>query len=211
MKTPLLVGIAGGTASGKTSLARKLQAEVGEKHSILLELDSYYEELSHLPMEERAAVNFDHPSAFDWALLESCLSDLMQDRPVEVPVYDYASHNRGPKPRRVAPRPLIILEGILVFWNSKIRDMMDIRVFVDTPDDLRLLRRLRRDIAERDRSVESVLEQYETRVRPMHIDFCEPTKVHADVIIPRGGLNQVALDLVCARLRDLLGCAEETN
>lgn len=202
---PVLVGIAGGTASGKTSLARVLRTEVGKDHSVLLELDSYYRDLKHLPFEERSRANFDHPEAFDWALLASQLQALLAHEPVEVPVYDYARHTRAPEPVRVEPRPLILLEGILVFWSPEIRELLDIKVFVDTPDDLRLLRRIRRDTVERRRSLDSVMEQYEASVRPMHLEFCEPTKAHADVIIPRGARNRVAVDMVRARLHSLVG------
>lgn len=205
MSRPVLVGIAGGTASGKTSMARLLEMEVGRDHSLLLELDSYYRDLSHLPLPERHKVNFDHPDAFDWELLERHLDDLLNRRPVEVPVYDYASHNRGAETIRATPRPVILLEGILVFWHPAIRERMDIKVFVDAPADLRLLRRIRRDTSERQRSLDSVLEQYEHRVAPMHLEFCEPTKAFADLIVPRGARNRVAVDLVRSRLLSLLG------
>ncbi len=201
---PVVVGIAGGTASGKTSMARLLQIEVGRDRSILLELDAYYRDLSHLAMEERHKVNFDHPEAFDWDLLVGQLGSLIAAEPVDVPVYDYASHNRGAERLRVDPRPVILIEGILVLWHPGVRELMDIKVFVDTPPDLRLLRRIRRDTVERQRSLESVLDQYEHWVRPMHTDFCEPSKAHADVIIPRGAKNRVAVDMVRARLLSLL-------
>lgn len=201
---PVLLGIGGGTASGKTSLARLLQMEVGRERSILLELDAYYRDLTHLPMEDRHRINFDHPDAFDWELLEKHVDDLLHLRPVDVPVYDYATHNRGTESLRVEPRPVVLIEGILVFWHPSLRERMDIKVFVDTPPDLRLLRRIRRDTVERQRSLESILEQYEHRVRPMHDEFCEPTKAWADVIIPRGARNKVAIEMVRARLQTML-------
>jgi uridine kinase len=200
----VFVGIAGGTASGKTSLARALASQVGSAHTALLELDSYYHDLEHLALEERQKANFDHPDSFDWELLARHLEDLAVGRAIDVPVYDYIDHTRTGSPRRVLPRPLVLIEGILLFWNPRILEMLDIKVFVDTPADLRLMRRIRRDTKERHRSLESILEQYRQSVRPMHAEFCEPTKVHADVIIPNGARNRVAVDMVRARLQNLL-------
>ena len=196
MQRPTIVGIAGGTASGKTSIARKVREAIGTEHSTLIELDSYYRDLSDLDFEERARVNFDHPQAFDFELLLAHLRMLRAGDGVEMPVYDYVRHNRRSESIPAAARPLIVVEGILILWHPEIRDLLDIKVFVDTPDDLRLIRRIRRDTAERGRSLESVLKQYEDTVRPSHLEWCEPTKIHADVIIPRGGENTVAVDLV---------------
>ena len=196
MQRPTIVGIAGGTASGKTSIARKVREAIGTEHSTLIELDSYYRDLSDLDFEERARVNFDHPQAFDFELLLAHLRMLRAGDGVEMPVYDYVRHNRRSESIPAAARPLIVVEGILILWHPEIRDLLDIKVFVDTPDDLRLMRRIRRDTAERGRSRESVLKQYEDTVRPSHLEWCEPTKIHADVIIPRGGENMVAVDLV---------------
>jgi uridine kinase len=201
---PVLVGISGGTASGKTSMARILQMEVGREQSLLLELDSYYRDLTDLDLEARRKVNFDHPDAFDWDLLVSDLEALLRNESVRIPVYDYASHNRREVTELTPARPVLILEGILVFWHAALRDLMDIKVFVDTPADLRLLRRIRRDTVERQRSLESVLDQYEHSVAPMHLEFCEPSKVHADLIIPRGAKNRVAMDMVRSRLLAIL-------
>lgn len=178
--------------------------EVGRERSILLELDAYYRDLSHLPVEERRSINFDHPDAFDWDLLEVQIGDLMSGKSIAAPVYDYAAHNRAETTLWIEPRPVILLEGILVFWYASLRERMDIKVYVDTPPDLRLLRRIRRDTVERKRSLESILDQYEQRVRPMHDEFCEPTKAWADVIIPRGARNKVALEMVRARLLSLI-------
>lgn len=200
---PVLVGIAGGSASGKTSIARRLQEEVGAPHSVLLELDAYYKSLGHLPLSERKKVNFDHPNAFDWDLLSDHVEALLAGRTVDVPVYDYALYDRTGA-TAVVSRPVILIEGILVFWHRALRERMDIKVFVDTAADLRLVRRLRRDTMERGRSVATVLDQYESSVRLMHEEFCEPTKVWADVIIPRGGRNHVAVDMVRTRLLSLL-------
>lgn len=194
------VGIAGGTASGKTSIARKLQRLVGAKDSVLIELDSYYRDLSHLPVEERAKRNFDHPSAFDFELLLEHLRALRDGRTIEVPEYDYVAHNRLPRTTKVTPRRWVLVEGILMLWNADVRALFNPKIFVDAPDDLRLLRRIRRDSLERGRELVDILHQYETTVRPAHLEFCEPTKVHADVIIPRGAENETAVEILRAYL-----------
>ncbi len=199
-KRPIIVGIAGGTASGKTSVARRLQEGVGTQRSVLLELDAYYRDLSGMSLEERHRVDFDHPSAFDFDLLLVQLQALLRGESVEVPVYDYVRHNRREESIPVEARPLILIEGILVLWHRAVRDILDIKVFVDTPDDLRLLRRIQRDTLERGRALDSILRQYENTVRPAHLEFCEPTKVFADVIVPRGGENTVAIDMVASLL-----------
>ncbi len=196
MHRPTIVGIAGGTASGKTSISRKVREAIGAEHSTLLELDSYYRDLSDLDFEERSRVNFDHPQSFDFDLLIAHLRMLAAGDSIDTPVYDYVRHNRRFETILSAAKPLIVVEGILVLWHPEVRELLDIKVFVDTPDDLRLLRRIRRDTSERGRSLESVLKQYEDTVRPSHLEWCEPTKVYADVIIPRGGENTVAVDLV---------------
>ncbi len=193
---PIVVGIAGGTASGKTSIARRLQESIGRERSVMIELDSYYCDLSHLSLDERHQVNFDHPSAFDFELLREHIDRLTAGEPVEMPVYDYVRHNRRTETLVVESTPLIVLEGILVLWHPGVRERLDIKVFVDTPDDLRLMRRIQRDTLERGRSLDSILKQYERSVRPCHLEFCEPTKHFADVIIPRGGENHIAVDMV---------------
>lgn len=202
---PLFVGIAGGTASGKTSLARRVQEEVRSEHSVLIELDSYYRDLAAHSFEDRKRFNFDHPDAFDWDLLREQMVTLLGGEAVSVPLYDYALHTRKEEVREIAPRSVVILEGILTLWPEWLREMMNVRIFVDIPDDLRLLRRLRRDIVERGRDVESVLDQFEHQVRPMHLMFCEPTKRYADVIIPRGGHNRVALEMLGSLLHRATG------
>jgi uridine kinase len=192
----LLVGIGGGTASGKTSIARRIQESIGTDDSALIELDAYYHDLSRLPVEARAEVNFDHPSAFDFDLLLDHLGLLLSAQAIEMPLYDYIHHNRRSETQRIEPRPLIVVEGILALWHEDVRNLLDIKVFVDAADDLRLVRRIRRDILERGRVLETVLRQYEEDVRPSHIEFCEPTKLFADVIIPRGAENTVAIEMV---------------
>lgn len=213
MERPVLIGIAGGTASGKTSVARHLQDSVGTEQSALIEQDSYYRPLGHLPLEERATKNFDHPDAIDWEFLREQIETLRGGTPIERPIYNYHTHDREERTIRQDPRPVIIIEGILVLWHPWVRDELDVKVFIDTPADLRLARRIRRDTLDRGRSLQAVLEQYEQRVRPMHEEFTEPSKAHADVIIPRGSSNEVALamvrGLVRMRLSPLDGVTEE--
>ncbi len=200
----ILVGIAGGSASGKTLVAHRIARELGSRRVVVIPLDAYYRELGHLPLEERAQVNFDHPDAFDFELLETHIRSLLRGEPVEVPVYDYAHHNRRPETMSVRDHAIVVLEGILIFWHERLRSLMDMKIFVDTPDDVRLLRRIRRDILERGRKLEGVLSQYESDVRPMHQVFIEPTKRYADIIIPEGGENSIAIDIVRAKFGELL-------
>jgi uridine kinase len=190
------VGIAGGTASGKTSIARKLQELVGERDSVLIELDSYYRDLSHLPIHERSLRNFDHPSSFDFDLLLEHLLALRDGRTIQVPHYDYAVHNRKATTETVAPRRWILVEGILALWNAEVRALFKPKIYVDAPDDLRLLRRIQRDSLDRGRELSGILRQYVDTVRPAHLEFCEPTKIHADVIIPRGAENETAIEIM---------------
>jgi uridine kinase len=204
VKTTTL-GVCGGTGSGKTTVARRLLERVGVHRVAYLPHDAYYKELGHLPVEERAKHNFDHPDAFDNDLLLEHTRELQAGRPVDIPVYDFKLHNRKPEPHRVEPQPVILVEGILIFADKRLRDLMDVKIYVDTDADLRFLRRLQRDIEERGRSVESVVHQYLTTVRPMHLEFVEPSKRYADVIIPEGGFNEVAIDMVASRLRALIG------
>lgn len=204
MKRPIFIGIAGGSASGKTSLARSLAQALPRQGHVLVEQDAYYLPLTHLTIEQRAQVNFDHPDAFDWPLMRFQILELLAGHAVDSPVYDYAIHDRAPEPRHLHPAPLILLEGILAFHDPELRELMDIKIFVDTPSDLRLLRRVQRDTLERARELGSVLHQYEDIVRPMHEQFCEPTRQHSDVIVPRGAHNRVALEMLHARLMSIL-------
>lgn len=205
---PIVIGVAGGSGSGKSTVVARILEAVGADRIAVLRHDAYYHDLSHLPMAQRRAVNFDHPHALDDELFAAHLDALVRGEAVEAPTYDYATYTRLPRTERVESRPVIVVEGILLFADPALRDRMDIKVYVDTEPDLRLIRRLRRDLTERDRSVESVLAQYEATVRPMHLEFVEPTKRWADVIIPRGGRNDVAIDMVTARVERLL--AERT-
>ena len=197
---PYVVGIAGGTGSGKTTLAQKLADAMPAGRCALIEHDAYYHDLSHLPPDQRAGVNFDHPSALDSGLLVDQLRQLRDGTPVEVPIYDFAHHTRSSEVRRVQPAPVIIVEGILVFSEPALRDQMDIKIFVDTDADIRLMRRIRRDLEERGRTFQSVRDQYYATVRPMHLEYVEPTKRWADLILPEGGENRVAVEILLGRL-----------
>jgi uridine kinase len=197
---PFIVGIAGGTGSGKTTVAHKLAGAMPAGRCAAIEHDAYYRDQGHLSPAERALVNYDHPSALDSSLLADHLSELRAGRAVEVPVYDFATHTRRPETRRVVPAPVIIVEGILVFTEAALRDQMDIKIFVDTDPDIRLMRRIRRDLEQRGRTFQSVRDQYYSTVRPMHIEHVEPTKRWADLIVPEGGDNRVALDVLLGKL-----------
>jgi uridine kinase len=200
----ILIGIAGGSGSGKTLVSRRIVEDLGSDRVIIIQQDSYYRDLSHLPLEERATRNFDHPESIDAEILIEQMDALLHKRTIEQPIYDFSIHAHKPQRRRIGPHSIIVLEGILILYDPHLREMMDIKVYVDTDSDVRLLRRLRRDVRERGRSVESVLEQYEKSVRPMHLQFVEPTKRFADIIIPEGGHNLVAIDLLQTKIRALL-------
>jgi uridine kinase len=203
----MIIGICGGTGSGKTTVANRILESVSRDEVIFLQQDSYYRNLDQMPLDYRRKVNFDHPDAIDNELLVEHLRELKAGRAVELPVYDFKTHTRRPETLRTEPRPIIIIEGILVFNEERLRDEMDIKVFVDTPDDIRFIRRLRRDVAERGRTAESVIEQYLATVRPMHMQFVEPSKRHADVIIPEGGHNLVSIALISGRIRERIADA----
>jgi uridine kinase len=200
----VLVGIAGGTGSGKTSFARKVQDLVGQDLCLNLNQDSYYKDGSALAAEAQAAINYDHPDAFDTSLLVQDLRDLKAGRPVPYLTYDHASYSRRVLPDPLTPKPVVLLEGLLILAEEPLRRLMDIKLFIDTDSDVRILRRLQRDIHERGRSFESVQRQYLESVRPMHLEFVEPSKRYADLIIPEGAQNEVALEAVVARIRAIL-------
>jgi uridine kinase len=197
---PLVVGIAGGTGSGKTTVANKLAAAMPAGRCVTIEHDAYYRDQQHLSFEERTQVNYDHPASLESLLLATHLRDLRAGSAVDVPIYDFATHTRRLETRRVEPAPLIIVEGILVFAEAALREQMDIKIFVDTDPDIRLIRRIRRDLEMRGRTFQSVRDQYYATVRPMHIEYVEPTKRWADLIVPEGGDNHVALDVLLGRL-----------
>jgi len=200
---PFIIGVAGGSSSGKTTISERLVELTGPEHVSLIELDSYYLDRSDEPPEERRALNYDHPDAFDWPLLNDHLAALANGASVPVPIYDYALDNRSGEVRIVEPARIIVVDGILVLWDRALRDRFDLKIFVDTAADVRLIRRLRRDIAERGRTAESVIDQYLATVKPAHERFIEPSKRYADVIIPEGGLNRPALEVLLARVREL--------
>ena len=204
MTKPFLLGVAGGSGSGKTTVAERLAGLIGGTELALVRLDAYYRDRNHLPFEERAAINYDHPDAFDWPLLLDHVQALLDGLEVQVPVYDFATYLRLADRVPLAPARVIVVEGILVLYEPELRERFDLRVFVDTDADVRFIRRLERDISERERTPESVIEQYLTTVRPSHEQFIEPSKRHADVIVPHGGMNAPALDVLLARVRELL-------
>jgi uridine kinase len=201
----IIVGVAGGTGSGKTTVSQAILDRVGRDRIAYLQHDSYYRDRSHVPLEERARANFDHPDALESELLAQHLASLKAGLPVQVPVYDFTTHTRETRTVAVAPRKVILVEGILIFAERALRELMDIKVFVDTDADIRFIRRLQRDITERGRTVESVIRQYTETVRPMHLEFVEPSKRYADVIVPEGGFNVTAIDMIVARVKDMIG------
>lgn len=204
MARPVVIGIAGGSGSGKTTVLRSLVDAVGRDRVCVLDHDSYYRDLSHLPFNERAEFNFDHPDALETPLMGRHLDELLEWRAIEKPVYNFKQHIREDATTRVEPRAVILVEGILVLAEEELARRMDIKLFVDAPDDIRLLRRIQRDIKERGRFIDTVLEQYQRTVRPMYLEFVEPSKRRADVIIPRGGHNHIAIEMVLSRIEALL-------
>ncbi len=200
----MVIGIAGGTGSGKTTLTQKLKERFGEDVSVLYH-DNYYKSHSELPFEERSKLNYDHPSAFDTDRIVQDLKALRRGETIQSPTYDYAVHDRSDKTVEIRPTRVIIVEGILIFENKDLRDLMDIKIFVDTDADVRILRRVLRDVKERGRTLDSVVSQYLTTVKPMHEAFVEPSKKYADVIVPAGGYNTVALDMIVGRIREHVG------
>ncbi len=204
-KKPLVVGIAGGTGSGKRTVARAILESIPERNVAIIEQDCYYKDQSHLPSEERVNVNYDHPLAFDTGLLIEHVEKLISGQAIEKPQYDFTVHNRKKQSLRVEPRDIILLEGILILDSPKLRELMDIKIFVDTDADVRIIRRIVRDMRDRGRSLESVISQYINIVKPAHNEFCEPTKRYADLIIPEGGYNKVAVDIMVTKVKSIIG------
>jgi uridine kinase len=202
---PLFLGIAGGTGSGKSTIAHKIEQGLRPGGSVIIDHDSYYRNNTHLSLAEKQALNYDHPDALDNALLIQHLDALRAGRGVDVPIYDFVTHGRKQETRRVEPAPVIIVEGILVFVDPEIQKRLDVKIFVDTDADIRVFRRIRRDMEARGRTFAQIREQYYTTVRPMHLQFVEPSKKHADLIIPEGGNNHVALDLIIGKLHHIVG------
>ena len=201
---PIVIGIAGGTGSGKTTVAKVILNRVGAGKIAFLPHDAYYKDLDDLPRSQRDLINFDHPDSLETDLMVEHLKLLRAGEAVDIPIYDFTTHSRTDQTNRLESQSVILVEGILVFAEAALRELFDIKIFVDTPPDIRFIRRLERDIIERGRTVESVIQQYQLTVRPMHLEFVEPSKRYADVIIPEGGLNTVAMDMVVARIETML-------
>lgn len=206
----MIIGICGGTGSGKTTIARRIVETVGAENVVLVEQDSYYRNLSDMPLDERHHANFDHPDSIDSDLLVNHLKRLRNGQTIDMPIYDFVSHTRRDESSLIEPKPVVIVEGILIFAEAAILDLLDVRVFVDTPDDIRLIRRLRRDVQERGRSFERTLWQYEHTIRPMHYEFVEPSKRHADIIIPENGNPNITTNFLCGLVREKLQKERET-
>ena len=206
----MIIGISGGTGSGKTTVANRILESVRASEVVFIQQDSYYRNIEDLPLDIRQVANFDHPDALDNDLLIHHVRKLKSGEPIDLPIYDFKTNTRLSETRPLDPKPIVIVEGILIFAEPRLRELMDIKVFVDTPDDIRFIRRLRRDIAERGRTVDSVIEQYTGTVRPMHMQFVEPSKRYADVIIPEGGHNLVSIDLLSGKIRERLASAVST-
>jgi uridine kinase len=197
---PLIIGIAGGSGSGKSTVARKVAESLDGASAAFIDMDAYYRDFSHLSMEERRNVNWDHPDAFDHELLAEQLSRLIEGEAIEKPVYDFVTHSRSPRTERVEPADVIVIDGILLFVDEQVRALCDVKVFVDTDADIRLIRRIRRDMNKRGRPLQEILDQYLSTVQPMHLQFVEPSKRYADVIVPRGGHNAVAIEMIIAKI-----------
>jgi len=208
---PVVIGLAGGTGSGKTTIANVILDRVGAESIAFLPHDAYYKDLIHLPKAQRELINFDHPHSLESELLVQHLRRLREWKGIEIPVYDFTTHSRTDRTKSIAPQPIVLVEGILIFAEPILRDTFDVKIFVDTPPDIRFIRRLERDIEERGRSLESVIQQYQTTVRTMHLQFVEPSQRYADVIIPEGGLNTVAMDMIVARIDSMLANKSSTK
>lgn len=202
---PLIIGVAGGSGSGKSTVARNVAAALGTESCAFIDMDAYYLNFAHLPFEERRRTNWDHPEAFDWELLLAHLARLVEGEPVDKPVYDFVTHTRAKDTVRIPPTRVVVVDGILLFTDPRVRELCDVKVFVDADADIRLIRRIRRDMAKRGRPLEEILEQYLSTVQPMHMQFVEPTKRYADVIVPRGGHNAVAIEMIIAKIQRRLG------
>lgn len=201
---PVLIGVAGGTGSGKTLFAKNIVNQLDSRQVAVVGLDAYYKNLDHLPMDARNQRNFDHPEAFDWPLLKHQVEQFLSGNPLEIPAYDYHTHTRTAESRTLTEVTVTILEGILTLWDPELRDQMAVKIFVDVPADIRFIRRLQRDIQDRGRTVDSVIQQYQTTVRPMHEQYVEPTKTSADLIVPGGGQNTTAIDTVRSKIAALI-------
>lgn len=204
---PLIIGIAGGTGSGKSTVARRVAESLGGTSVAFIDMDAYYKHYADRPIDERRKINWDHPESIDWELLETQLAQLAAGQAIEKPVYDFVQHLRSPQRVAVPPADVVVIDGILLFVEARVRELCDVKVFVDADADIRLIRRIRRDIARRGRPLEEILDQYVKTVQPMHLQFVEPSKRYADVIVPRGGHNTVAIGMIVARIRQQLAGA----
>jgi uridine kinase len=203
-RKPFVIGVAGGTGSGKTTVSRRIQEAVNINHIAYIQHDNYYRDQGQLSMDQRVRTNYDHPDSLETELLVQHLVSLRAGQAIEMPMYDFSLHTRSTQTQRIEPAPIILLEGILIFVEKELRELMDVRIFVDTDADIRFIRRLRRDMNERERSLDSVVQQYMGTVRPMHMEFVEPSKRYADIIVPRGGDNRVAMEMIVSRVDALL-------
>jgi len=210
-KSAIIIGISGASASGKSLLANTIVSELGSDQVVVISEDAYYKDHSNIPFEERAKINYDHPDSIDHELLRDHLLQLQQGKSVKIPIYNHSQHIREKQTREIGQHAIIVLEGILLFVESHLRDIMDILIFMDTPLDVCLIRRLKRDIKDRGRSLDSVLKQYEETVRPMYLQFIEPSKRYADLIVPRGGGNRIAIEMIQAKMRELLKSLRESH
>lgn len=197
---PLIIGIAGGTGSGKSTVARNVAQALSAQSVAFIDMDGYYRNFAHLPLEERRRINWDHPDAFDWELMIAQLEQLLRGDAIDKPIYDFVSHTRSDQTVRIEATEVVVIDGILLFADARVRDLCDVKVFVDADPDIRLIRRIRRDTTKRGRPLEEVLEQYLTTVQPMHLQFVETSKRYADVIVPRGGHNRVAIEMIVAKI-----------
>jgi uridine kinase len=209
-KHPVTIGVAGGTGSGKTTVSNQILERVGHKHIAYLPHDAYYKDLSAFSDDERADINFDHPDSLDTPLLAEHIKQLQNLQTIEIPIYDFTRHMRTEETLTITPQPIILVEGILIFAETELRKLFDIKIFVDTDPDIRFIRRLKRDIAERGRTADSVIEQYLSTVRPMHLKFVEPSKRYANVIVPEGGFNWVAIDMIADRIRSMMAASKDS-
>lgn len=206
---PLIIGIAGGSGSGKSTVARNVIKALGAGSMSAIDMDGYYRNFAHLSFDDRKVINWDHPDAFDWDLLIDHLGRLSQRLPIDKPIYDFVTHTRRPETVRVEPTDVVVVDGILLFVDQRVRDLCAVKIFVDADADIRLMRRIKRDMAKRGRSLEEILEQYLTTVQPMHLQFVEASKRYADIIVPRGGHNPVAVEMLVARVQGRLAAARE--
>ena len=207
----MIIGICGGTGSGKTTISRAIVSAVGESNVVVVEQDSYYRNLADMPLDERHQANFDHPDSIDSEMMVNHIKRLKLGQPIDMPIYDMVTHTRSDRVEVIEPKPVVIVEGILIFAEPRVLELLEVRVFVDTPDDIRLMRRMRRDVTERGRSFERTLQQYEKTIRPMHFEFVEPSKRHADIIIPEGGQTDISVKCLCSMVREKLQAEQVLN